>query len=65
MITPIFSYTKVHSGVFDSEIKSCLLEFNKEITKRINEGNLIDLKGQKSVEFEIHDLTQAFTLDGK
>jgi len=63
ILTPVFSYTKVHSGTFDPEIKASIMELNNEIIKRIRESKMVDLNGQKSAEFDIHNITQAFTLD--
>ena len=63
ILTPVFSYTKVHSGTFDPEIRDCIHELNKEIVRRIRESKLVELNGQQSVELDIHNLTQSFTLD--
>lgn len=63
ILTPIFSYTKVHSGTFDPEMKSCIIELTKAINEKIRENKLVDLKDQKSVELDAYNLMQAFTLD--
>ena len=66
ILTPIFSYTKVYqSKAFDSEIHSAVMELKKELIRKINEGNLIDLNGQKSANIDAYKLMQSFSLDGK
>ena len=66
ILTPTFSYSKVYqSKAFDSEIHSAVMELKKELVRKINEGNLIDLKGQKSVKIDAYKLMQSFTVDGK
>ena len=65
-MTPTFSYSKVYqSKAFDSEIHSAVMELKKELVRKINEGNLIDLNGQKSVKLDAYKLMQSFTVDGK
>lgn len=41
------------------------MELKKELVRKINEGNLIDLKGEKSAEIDAYKLMQSFTVDGK
>lgn len=66
ILTPTFSYSKVYqSKAFESEIHSAVMELKKELVRKIKEGNLIDLNGQKSVEIDAYKLMQSFTVDGK
>lgn len=53
----------MHSGVFDPEIKSCIIELIKEINSKMRENKLVDLKDQTTAELDAYNLMQAFTLD--